>query len=51
MTEQEADDYRINPFDLTGYGRMRTFPLHDVGVLELNPQSEKLFCRSQTVSL
>ena len=43
MTEQEADDYRINPFDLTKVWPHADFPLHDVGVLELNRNPENYF--------
>ena len=58
MTEEEADNYRINPFDLTKVWSHKDFPLQDVGILELNrnrsrpdrtePESGKLFCRSGT---
>ena len=43
MTEQEADGYRINPFDLTKVWPHADFPLHDVGVLELNRNPENYF--------
>ena len=43
MTEQEADGYRINPFDLTKVWPHADFPLHDVGVLELNRNPENSF--------
>ena len=43
MTEQEADGYRINPFDLTKVWPHGDFPLHDVGVLELNSNPENYF--------
>ena len=43
MTEQEADGYRINPFDLTKVWPHGDFPLHDVGVLELNRNPENYF--------
>lgn len=36
MTEEQADNYRINPFDLTKVWPHSEFPLHDVGVMELN---------------
>lgn len=36
MTEEEADNYRINPFDLTKVWSHKDFPLQDVGILELN---------------
>ncbi len=43
MTEQEADGYRINPFDLTKVWPHADFPLHDVGVLEHNRNPENYF--------
>ena len=43
MTEQEADGYRINPFDLTKVWPHADFPMHDVGVLELNRNPENYF--------
>ena len=43
MTEQEADGYRLNPFDLTKVWPHADFPLHDVGVLELNRNPENYF--------
>lgn len=43
MTESEADNYRINPFDLTKTWSHKDFPLIDVGVLELNRNPENYF--------
>ena len=43
MTEKEADDYRINPFDLTKVWSQKEFPLHEVGVMELNRNPENYF--------
>lgn len=43
MTEKEADEYRINPFDLTKIWPHADFPLIDVGVLELNRNPENYF--------
>ena len=43
MTEEEADNYRINPFDLTKVWPHKDFPLQDVGVLELNRNPENYF--------
>jgi catalase len=40
MTEDEANKYRINPFDLTKIWSHKEFPLIDVGVLELNKNPE-----------
>jgi len=43
MTEEQARDYYINPFDLTKVWYHRDFPLHDVGILELNRNPENFF--------
>lgn len=43
MTEEEADNYRINPFDLTKVWSHKDFPLQDVGILELNRNPENYF--------
>jgi len=43
MTEEQADNYRINPFDLTKVWPHSEFPLHDVGVMELNRNPENYF--------
>jgi catalase len=43
MTEEEALNYRINPFDLTKVWPHGDFPLHDVGILELNKNPENYF--------
>ncbi len=43
MTEEEADEYRINPFDLTKTWSQKEFPLIDVGVLELNRNPENYY--------
>lgn len=43
MTEEEANNYHINPFDLTKVWSHRDFPLHDVGILELNRNPENYF--------
>ena len=43
MTEEEADNYRINPFDLTKVWPHKDFPLQDVGILELNRNPENYF--------
>lgn len=43
MTEKEADEYRINPFDLTKIWPHKDFPLIDVGILELNRNPENYF--------
>jgi catalase len=43
MTTAQAENYRINPFDLTKVWPHGDFPLHDVGILELNRNPENYF--------
>lgn len=43
MTEQEAKNYRWNPFDVTKVWPHKDYPLVDVGVLELNEVPENYF--------
>ncbi len=43
MTEDEAQKYHINPFDLTKVWYHKDFPLRDVGILELNRNPENFF--------
>lgn len=43
MTEEEARDFRWNPFDLTKVWPQGEFPLIDVGVLELNENPDNYF--------
>ena len=43
MTEDEAERYHINPFDLTKVWYHGDFPLRDVGILELNRNPENFF--------
>ena len=43
MTEEEARNYRINPFDLTKVWPHGDFPLQDVGILELNRNPENFY--------
>ena len=43
MTEEQANNYRINPFDLTKVWSHGEFPLIDVGILELNKNPENYF--------
>ena len=43
MTEQQADNYHINPFDLTKVWPHGDFPLQDVGILELNRNPDNYF--------
>ncbi len=43
MTEEDAKDYRWNPFDLTKVWPHGDFPLIDVGILELNENPDNYF--------
>ncbi|MGC1303636.1 MAG: catalase [Caulobacteraceae bacterium] len=43
MTEDEADSYHINPFDLTKVWPHKDYPLIEVGVMELNRNPENFF--------
>ncbi len=43
MTQEQAESYEINPFDLTKVWPHGDFPLHDVGILELNRNPENYF--------
>jgi catalase len=43
MTEEQAAHYPINPFDLTKVWPHADFPLHEVGILELNRNPENYF--------
>ena len=43
MTEEEANHFRFNPFDLTKVWPHRDFPLREVGVLELDRNPDNYF--------
>ena len=43
MTEEQAKNYRENPFDITKTWSHKEFPLIEVGVLELNRNPENYF--------
>ena len=43
MPEQEAANYRINPFDLTKVWSHKDYPLIEVGMLELNRNPQNYF--------
>lgn len=47
MTEQQARDYEINPFDLTKIWPHRDFPLIEVGQLELNRNVQNYFAETE----
>lgn len=43
MTEQEADNYHVNPFDLTKVWSHRDHPLIEIGEMELNRNPQNHF--------
>lgn len=43
MTEEQARTHYENPFDITKIWKHKEFPLHEVGVLELNRNPENYF--------
>ena len=43
MTEEQAKTFPFNPFDLTKVWSHKTFPLKDVGIMELNEIPENYF--------
>ncbi|MBL1322080.1 MAG: catalase [Methylophaga sp.] len=47
MTEDEAQDYKINPFDLTKVWPHADFPLIEVGQLELNRNVDNYFAETE----
>ncbi|MHC6225142.1 catalase [Pseudomonas sp. X10] len=50
MPEQDAQDYHINPFDLTKVWPHADYPLHEVGVLELNRNPDNCFAEVEQVA-
>merc|ERR1712146_241716 len=47
MTEEEARNYKINPFDLTKVWPHSDFPLIEVGQLELNRNVYNYFAETE----
>lgn len=47
MTEAEARDYKINPFDLTKIWPHADFPLIEIGQLELNRNVDNYFAETE----
>lgn len=47
MTEEQAQQYAINPFDLTKVWPHKDFPLIEVGQLELNRNVENYFAETE----
>jgi catalase len=43
MPEAEADNYKVNPFDLTKVWSHKDYPLIEVGVMELNRNPKNYF--------
>jgi catalase len=50
MTEAEARDYRMNPFDLTKVWPYKDFPVIDIGHLELNKNVSNYFAETEQVA-
>ena len=51
MTEAEAKQTSYNPFDLTKVWPHDEFPLHDVGVMELNRNPENYYAEIEQLAL
>jgi len=51
MTEEEAKNFKINPFDLTKVWSHKDVPLQEVGVLELNRNVTNYFAEVEQVAL
>ncbi|MCX6350962.1 MAG: catalase [Bacteroidetes bacterium] len=43
MTQEQAKEFKFNPFDLTKVWPHKDFPLHDVGTMEMNEIPENYF--------
>ncbi len=50
MTEEQAETFRWNPFDLTKVWPHAEYPLHEVGILELNRNPENYFAEVEQAS-
>ena len=50
MSEAQARDYAINPFDLTKVWPHQDFPLEEIGKLELNRNVENYFAETEQVA-
>ena len=50
MPEKDAETYRIHPFDLTKTWPHDDYPLHDVGVMELNRNPKNYFAEVEQAS-
>lgn len=47
MPEQDAETYKVNPFDVTKVWNHSDYPLIDIGVLELNRNVENYFAETE----
>lgn len=47
MTAEQAQNYHINPFDVTKVWPHTDFPLKDIGILELNRNVENYFAETE----
>ncbi len=50
MPEREAENYHLNPFDLTKVWPHKDYPCMDIGVLELNRNPENYFAEVEQAS-
>ncbi len=50
MPEAEAENYRVNPFDLTKVWSHKDYPLIDVGEMELNQNPRNYFAEIEQVA-
>ena len=50
MPEKDADTYRIHPFDLTKTWPHADYPMHEVGVMELNRNPKNYFAEVEQAS-
>jgi len=50
MPEKDAETYKIHPFDLTKVWPHNDYPLHEVGVMELNRNVENYFAEVEQAS-
>lgn len=45
MTEKQAEEHYENPFDITKVWRHKEFPLHEVGIFELNRNPDNYYAQ------
>ena len=50
MTEEQTKEFRWNPFDLTKTWSQKTYPLIEVGVMELNENPQNYFAEVEQVA-